>query len=98
MSDFKSVGAIVNRERNRIWKTNPGLELQSLWEKVTGPDIARNTRVRSMRKGVMTVACSSSAWACELRLSGRELVEPIYMLGLLRTASSPSSTVISLAS
>jgi predicted nucleic acid-binding Zn ribbon protein len=80
VSDFKSVGAIVNREKTRIWKTNPGLELQSLWEKVTGPDIARNTSVRSMRRGIMTVGCSSSAWACELKLSGRELVLRINRL------------------
>lgn len=73
MSDFKRLGALVGKERDRIWKHSPDLELQSLWARAAGGQIAANTRVRSLRGGVLTVTCESGAWACELRLSSDDL-------------------------
>ncbi|MFA5809733.1 MAG: DUF721 domain-containing protein [Thermoleophilia bacterium] len=75
MAREKSIGSILRREQKRLWKSCPGLGLQSLWEQVVGPDVATNTSVISMRKGVMTVSCSSGGWACELKLKGAELAK-----------------------
>ena len=73
MSKFKSIGPIVRREQKRLWRTNPGLGLQSLWEEAVGADIAANARVRSFREGVLTVSCETGGWACELGLAAGEL-------------------------
>lgn len=70
----KSLGSILRRERDRLWKTCPGLGLQALWEQAAGPEVAGNTTVKAMRDGVMTVSCSSSSWACELSLKNAELI------------------------
>jgi predicted nucleic acid-binding Zn ribbon protein len=80
MSDFKKLGAIINQERDRIWKESPALQLQSLWGDAVGHDIAANTRVKSLRNGVMTVSCSSGTWACELKLSADQLTERVNQL------------------
>jgi len=73
MSDLRQLRLIVGRERDRIWKRSPQLELQSLWGQAVGEQIASQTRVRSLKNGVLTVSCSSGAWACELGLSSGEL-------------------------
>ena len=73
MTDFKQLSTIVYRERDRLWKQSPELELQSLWSKAAGDQIAAQTRVCSLRNGTLVVRCSSGAWACELGLSATEL-------------------------
>ncbi|MHB1361294.1 MAG: DUF721 domain-containing protein [Thermoleophilia bacterium] len=70
---YKSIGAIVRNEKQRLWKTSPGLGLQSLWTQAVGADISGHTEVRSFREGVMTVSCDTGGWACELGLAAAEL-------------------------
>lgn len=77
MADLKQLGSIIGRERDRIWKRSPALELQSLWTEAAGGQIAANTSVRSLRGGVLTISCATGAWACELRLSAARLVDRI---------------------
>ncbi|MHB0914438.1 MAG: DciA family protein [Thermoleophilia bacterium] len=77
MADLKQLGALIGRERDRIWKKSPALELQSLWAEAAGRQIAANTSVQSLRGGILTVSCDSGAWACELRLSAARLVDRI---------------------
>ncbi|MCL4474072.1 MAG: DUF721 domain-containing protein [Actinobacteria bacterium] len=74
-SRYKSIGAIIRNEKQRLWKTSPGLGLQSLWTQAAGADIGEHTEVRSFREGVMTVSCDSGGWACELGLAAAELTE-----------------------
>lgn len=73
MAKFKNIGSIVRKERERLWRTSPGLCLQSLWEQAAGADIAANTRVDTFRDGVLVVICESGGWACELSLSANDL-------------------------
>jgi predicted nucleic acid-binding Zn ribbon protein len=80
MSKYKSIGAIIRGERERLWRTSPGLGLQSLWEQAAGADIAASTEVRSFRDGVMTVSCESGGWACELQLTAAELTARLNAL------------------
>lgn len=80
MSEPRSIGAIIRREQKRLWKTCPGLGLQSLWEQAAGPEIAAHAAVKSLRGGIMTVRCSSGAWACELGLRADELLENLNRL------------------
>jgi len=67
-------------ERERLWRTSPGLCLQSLWEQAAGAEIAANTRVDTFRDGVMTVVCESGGWACELKLSANDLARRLNAL------------------
>lgn len=73
MSDVLRIGSTIRKEQDRLWRDCPGLGLQSLWESAAGADIAANTRVRSLRDGVMTISCASGGWACELRLVAGDL-------------------------
>ncbi|MHB8792971.1 MAG: DciA family protein [Thermoleophilia bacterium] len=73
MARYRNIGSIVRRERDRLWRTSPGLCLQSLWEQAVGVEIAASTRVETFREGVMIVSCESGGWACELKLSAAEL-------------------------
>ncbi len=77
---LKSIGSIVRGEQKRLWRTSPGLGLQSLWERAAGAEIAANTEVRSFHNGVMTVSCKSGGWACELGLNAMELTAELNAL------------------
>ena len=80
MARYRNIGAIVRRERERLWRTSPGLCLQSLWEQAAGAEIAACTQVESFREGVMTVSCESGGWACELKLSATDLARRLNAL------------------
>ncbi|MBI5870870.1 MAG: DUF721 domain-containing protein [Actinobacteria bacterium] len=73
MARYRNIGSIVRRERDRLWRTSPGLCLQSLWEQAAGAEIAASTAVEAFSEGVMVVSCESGGWACELKLSATEL-------------------------
>jgi len=81
MSNYKSIGSIIRREQNRLWRTNPGLGLQCLWERAADQEIATSTEVRAFHDGVMTVSCQSGGWACELKLAATELTARLNALG-----------------
>jgi len=51
--------------------------VQSAWPAAVGEAIAREATPVSERSGVVTVACSSSAWAQELDLLGARILEKI---------------------
>ncbi len=63
-------------------------EVQALWPQACGAAIAANAEPVAERDGVVTIACSSGAWAQELELMGDELLrrvgEPIEGEGLRR--------------
>lgn len=80
MARYRNIGSIVRKERDRLWRTSPGLCLQSLWEQAAGTEIAASTRVETLREGVMTVSCESGGWACELKLSATELARRLNAL------------------
>jgi predicted nucleic acid-binding Zn ribbon protein len=51
--------------------------VQSAWPAAVGEAIAREATPVGERSGVVTVACSSSAWAQELDLLGSRILEKI---------------------
>jgi predicted nucleic acid-binding Zn ribbon protein len=51
--------------------------VQSAWPAAVGEAIAREATPVAERSGVVTVACSSSAWAQELDLLGVQMIEKI---------------------
>jgi predicted nucleic acid-binding Zn ribbon protein len=51
--------------------------VQSAWPGAVGEAIAREATPVAERSGVVTVACSSSAWAQELDLLGGRIIEKI---------------------
>jgi predicted nucleic acid-binding Zn ribbon protein len=51
--------------------------VQSVWGPAVGEAIAREAAPVSERSGVVTVACSSSAWAQELDLLGERILAKI---------------------
>ncbi len=81
MSDIASIGSLIEKERERLWRHSPGLGLQSLWQQAAGADISANTRVQSLRNGIMVIACSSGGWTCELRLVSDGLMARLNAAG-----------------
>ncbi len=56
------------------------MEYQKLvedWPRVVGPGLARVTRARSVRNGVLVVEVPSSAWAMELNLRRRQILKRV---------------------
>ena len=51
--------------------------VQSAWAGAVGEAIAREATPVSERSGVVTVACTSSAWAQELALLGARILEKV---------------------
>jgi predicted nucleic acid-binding Zn ribbon protein len=51
--------------------------VQSAWPAAVGEAIAREATPVAERSGVVTVACSSSAWAQELDFLGAQILEKI---------------------
>lgn len=52
--------------------TTPDRQVAAVWEKAVGPEVARNARPLYLRRGRLSVATSSPAWAQTLQLlSGR---------------------------
>lgn len=80
MSEPAHIGDLVKKEKAQLWKRSPQLALQALWRKAVGDNIAANTSVLSLRRGVLTVNCSSSGWACELKLAGDDLTRRLNAL------------------
>lgn len=80
MAGIKNIGPIVRRERERLWRTSPGLCLQGLWEQAAGSEIAASTNVVSFKEGIMVVSCESGGWACELKLSAADLTRQLNAL------------------
>jgi predicted nucleic acid-binding Zn ribbon protein len=61
--------------------------VQSAWPAAVGEAIAREATPVSERAGVVTVACSSSAWAQELDLLGTQILEKV-------TSELPAGTAL----
>jgi predicted nucleic acid-binding Zn ribbon protein len=61
--------------------------VQSAWPGAVGEAIAREATPVAERSGVVTVACTSSAWAQELDLLGGRILEKIK-------AELPAGTVL----
>jgi predicted nucleic acid-binding Zn ribbon protein len=47
--------------------------LTARWPEVVGPAIAEHARLRSLRRGVLTIAVDAAPWATELRYLEHEL-------------------------
>ena len=51
--------------------------VQRCWAEAVGKAIAREAAPVSERSGIVTVACSSSAWAQELDLLGTQIIDKL---------------------
>lgn len=49
-------------------------DIQRVWERTVGPELAQRAEPVAERDGTLTVACESAVWAQELELLGPELV------------------------
>jgi hypothetical protein len=49
--------------------------LESSWTELVGPAIAEHAHVRSLRRGVLTIAVDAAPWATQLRYLEVEIVE-----------------------
>jgi hypothetical protein len=49
--------------------------LERAWPELVGPAIAEHARIRSLRRGVLTIAVDAAPWATQLRYLESEIVE-----------------------
>lgn len=58
------------------WSTELGeADLFNSWSKIVGEDTAAKSTPETLEKGVLTVRCSSTAWATQLRLMQSTILE-----------------------
>lgn len=55
-------------------------ELFANWERIVGPDSAEASYPENLDKGVLSVRCRSTAWATQLRLLEKRVLEKIQEL------------------
>jgi hypothetical protein len=53
----------------------PLARVQAAWTEAAGPAVADRATPRSLRAGVLTVACREAVWAQELELLGPHVVQ-----------------------
>jgi len=65
------------RALGSIAPKTPLAEIQAVWPRAVGPQIAAVTEVAEEREGVVTVVCESTVWAQELEMMGPRLLREL---------------------
>ncbi len=73
----RPISAAIGEALDRAEPATLLAAVQSAWPAAVGEAIAREATPVAERSGVVTVACSSSAWAQELDLLGRQILAKI---------------------
>lgn len=73
---FGRLTAMVSKQRGWSDKTAAGMVLGS-WQSVVGDDIAGHADPVSLTDGVLTIVAESTAWATQLRLMQRQIIQKI---------------------
>lgn len=78
-SDLTSIKDVIRASgRSQEWaKVAAAALAQHTWEEVVGPEAAQATRAKAVQNGVLLVTTDHPAWAQELSLRRKELVEEI---------------------
>jgi predicted nucleic acid-binding Zn ribbon protein len=71
----RQVGPAVDRLRDQVAPQTPLSEVQRVWAKAVGPEIARHAQPTGERGGVLVVSCAASVWAQELDLLAPAILE-----------------------
>lgn len=75
----KAGNALDSLIRDFKWTTELGeAELFSNWANIVGDDTAAKSIPESLVDGVLTVRCSSTAWATQLRLMQSTILEKLH--------------------
>ena len=75
----RPLGAAIGQALERAEPETLLAAVQSAWAGAVGEAIAREATPVSERAGLVTVACSSSAWAQELDLLGGQILAKIRL-------------------
>jgi predicted nucleic acid-binding Zn ribbon protein len=59
----------------QISPATPLAQIQSVWEQAAGSTISASAQPIKEREGVLTLACSGSAWAQEINLMADEVIK-----------------------
>ena len=73
----RPIGAAIGEALERAEPETLLAAVQSVWAGAVGEAIAREATPVTERSGVITVACSTSAWANELDLLGVQIAEKL---------------------
>jgi predicted nucleic acid-binding Zn ribbon protein len=73
----RPIAAAIGEALERAEPTTLLAAVQSAWPDAVGEAIAREATPVAERSGVVTVACSSSAWAQELDFLGEKILAKI---------------------
>ena len=73
----RPLGAALAATMGRVAPATPLAAVQAAWADAVGRRIASEARPVAERDGVITVACTSAAWAQELDLLAAELLEKL---------------------
>jgi predicted nucleic acid-binding Zn ribbon protein len=71
----RSASHAVRELADRLAPASGLAAVQRVWQEAVGPALAAQARPTGEAQGVVTVTCSSAAWAHELDLMGPALIE-----------------------
>lgn len=93
----RQVGPVVDRLRDQLAPLTLLSEVQRVWAKAVGPDIAGHAQPTAERGGVLVVSCAASVWAQELDLLAPAILERLndalggQKVSRLRCVATPPS-------
>lgn len=93
----RQVGPVVDRLRDQLAPLTLLSEVQRVWVKAVGPDIAGHAQPTAERGGVLVVSCAASVWAQELDLLAPAILERLndalggQKVSRLRCVATPPS-------
>ena len=74
-----ALGGLIDREiKGRGWSTSIASGwVHGNWDEVVGEKIAQHTRVEMFKEGTLFITCDSTAWATNLRVMQRTILQTI---------------------
>ncbi|AZA08158.1 MULTISPECIES: DciA family protein [Corynebacterium] len=78
-SNVKGIGQVIQREiRRRGWQKEMASALVfGHWEELVGEQVAKHTKVEMVKDKKLFLSCDSTAWASNLRLMQRQILQKI---------------------
>jgi hypothetical protein len=78
VSAFQRLGDLLGRGDDApVTGKTPEREVAAVWEKAVGAEVAKNARPLHLRRGHLSVATSSAAWAQTLQLMGGRVISGV---------------------
>ena len=64
----------VYLKKPQIKTARETLNIEEIWKKVVGQTISKNTKIKTFKKGVLTISVENPVWRNEISLQKRQII------------------------